>query len=97
MSYREALAAERRLAILEALAEAQPMPLADRVLLRVVEALGAPGGWAELAGDLAWLEAAGCITQLREDGRVLVQLRPLGEDVARGRARLPGVARPRRG
>jgi len=89
MSYADAIAAERRLAILQALAEAHPAPLAERVLARVVEEFGVPIGHAALDGDLAYLEAAGCLRRAERTARIT----PLGLDVAQGRVRIQGVAR----
>lgn len=93
MSFADLAAADRRLLILLALAEAPGYTLPARLLQAFMGGKGQRASADQVRGDLAWLEEQGLLS-LKSDVPTL-SLR--GIDVAADRARCPGVARPRPG
>ena len=94
MSYREILAAERRLLILQGLAEADGYSLRETVLGKLLEAQGENIGHVRLRAQLEWLRDA-LLIELEQDGDTwLARITRRGLDVAAGRSRVAGVARP---
>ena len=85
----------RRLSALQLLAEAPEYSHNDAVLRAGLSAVGHPVSADALRADLAWLAEQG-LAAVEAVGEVrVVRLTERGEDVAAGRARCPGVARPR--
>ncbi len=89
-----ALAADRRLIILQALDEAAGYRLRETVLGSAVEALGAAASRDRLRADLVWLAEQGLIELDQSADVWLARITARGLDVAQGRADCPGVARP---
>lgn len=95
MSYADHVAADARLRILQSL-EADPgYDLNEHVLAAALAALGHDVSRDRLRGDLAWLAEQGLVTVAEVGGLQVARLTARGADVALGRARVPGVARPR--
>jgi repressor of nif and glnA expression len=95
MKYAEMLAADQRLCLLTALAEAAGYALNEHVLKRALEAVGHALSTDSLRVHLAWLAEQGLTRVEHVDGLQIARLTPRGEDAAAGRAAVPGVARPR--
>ena len=92
-SYDDALRADRRLAILQILAAAADYTAHAHLLRRALETQGHRTAFDVLRGDLAWLDEQGAL--VLADGEIPVATLTLrGEDLARGVARVPGIARP---
>lgn len=93
-SYDETLREDRRLCALQILAGCADYTAHAHLLRDRLETLGHRPSMDQLRVDLAWLDEQGLI--VLADGRIPVATLTLrGEDAARGRAQLPGVARPR--
>lgn len=98
MSYSAVVAADIRLRLLQLLAAAPEYAQPESAL---GDSLGNDYGH-RLASDrltieTAWLDDAGLATRLPVGKTCIVTLTPRGLDVAKGRAEVPGVARPRPG
>ena len=78
---------------------ALPMFTGNEVALRslLAERYGHALSADRLRAELAWLDEQGLITAQQPGGVWLATLSGRGEDVARGLASMPGVARPRPG
>lgn len=94
MSYQDVLAEERRLLILRGLAEAGGYALRETVLARLLEAQGENIGHVRLRGQLEWLRDALLIELDQARDPWLAQITRRGLDVASGKTRVAGVARP---
>jgi DNA-binding GntR family transcriptional regulator len=95
MSFADHVAADARLCILQSL-EADPgYDLNEHVLAAALDALGHSLSRDRLRGELAWLEEQGLATVTDVSGVHVARLTARGADAALGRARIPGVARPR--
>lgn len=95
MSYREKQEADRRLAILQLLAEAG-YEVNDSVLNSALDDYGHRISRDMLLSDLAWLRDQGLVADRDLSGvTVVAQLTQRGLDVAEGRTTVPGVKRPR--
>ncbi|HHH12945.1 MAG TPA: hypothetical protein ENJ98_01795 [Thiolapillus brandeum] len=95
MSYRDIVAADLRLVILQALEEDPDYSHNDAVLQRMLDAVGHSVSTDRLRTELAWLAEQGLILINEIEDLVVSKLTARGEDVALGRTRVPGVARPR--
>lgn len=88
---------DRRLVILRYLSEDDDYSLNDSMLDKCLAGIGHGVSRDVLRSDLAWLAEQGLVTA-DEVGAILVAtLTARGDDVAKGRAVVPGVARPRPG
>lgn len=88
---------DQRLRILEVLAQDGAYSHNETVIHRALAALGHQVSADALHTQLAWLAEQGLVTT-EEVGTLLVAtLTRRGDDVANGRAKVPGVARPRPG
>lgn len=96
-SYAEIVAADQRLAILQALQEDADYSHNEHVLGRLLSAIGHHVSGDRLRSLLAWLEEQDLVGLTDLAGVTIVKLSRRGEDVALGLAREPGVARPRPG
>ncbi len=96
MSYPAAVAADRRLLILQALRQAHRYTAAARLLRSFLDSLGRPVSGDLLAHELAWLAEMGLIA-LEGGAEAVATLLPRGLDVAEGRTVVPGVRRPEPG
>jgi hypothetical protein len=93
-NYNQTVAADRRLLILKALAEAHGYTAHARLLRSFLDSFGHAVSADMLASDLAWLAEQGLIA-LHADS--IATLTPRGLDVAAGLALVPGVRRPEPG
>ena len=93
MSYADEVAADRRLMILRALEATAGYGANAALISRFLDSMGHQVSHDLLQGDLAWLGEQGFI-ELRDEAVLLTQR---GADIAAGRARHPGVRRPRPG
>lgn len=95
MGYSEIVAADIRLCILQALAEDADYAQNEHVLDAVLTSLGHSLPGAQLRAQVAWLEEQGLVTLDNVANVVMVvRLTDRGNDVAKGRASVPGVRRP---
>ncbi len=94
MSLSDIITADIRLAILRGLSEDLDYSLNEAILQRMLSALGHGISADRLRSELAWLEEQRLVTTEIESGILVARLTTRGEDVAQGRARVPGVARP---
>lgn len=94
MSYQEIVAADIRLSILAALEQDPAYSHNEYVLGSVLGAVGHAIGRDRLRTELAWLAEQGLITLEAGSDIQVAKLTARGEDVALGRARVPGVKRP---
>ena len=95
--YAELLASQQRRIILDALEGDPDYAHNDAILQAILESFGHAISLDKLATELAWLAEQGLIT-LETTGRLRVaKLTARGEDVALGRATVPGIRRRRPG
>ena len=97
MSYADIVIEDQRLAVLQALEQDPDYSHNEHVLGRVLQAVGHGISSDLLRTHLSWLAEQGLITTDDRAGLVVAKLTRRGEDVALGRSRVPGVARPRPG
>lgn len=95
MSYREVMAADQRLIVLQALEEDPGYSHNEGVLRSVLATMGHQVSRDALRTELAWLQEQGLIMVSDAGGVQVAKLTSRGQDVALGSARVPGVARPR--
>jgi len=86
-----------RLRLLQVLSEADGYEAHERGLSIALDAFGLPVSGERLRAALHWLEDAGLVTLGHVGESVVAHLSEAGDDVARGRARVAGVERPRPG
>jgi repressor of nif and glnA expression len=94
MSYRDLVEADMRLVILQVLEEDPDYSHNERILQAALERVGHGISSDRLRTELRWVEEQGLVT-IDDVGLFVVKLTHRGEDVALGRARVDGVARPR--
>ncbi|MEX0732856.1 MAG: hypothetical protein WED00_05745 [Aquisalimonadaceae bacterium] len=95
MSYANVVASDQRLVILQALEEDADYSHNEHVLRSVLSQFGHSVSRDRLRTELNWLSEQGLVSVAETGGIHIAKLTARGEDVARGRARVPGVARPR--
>ena len=95
MSLKDLLASDRRLVILRFLHEDAGYALNTSVLQAALDSIGHAVSRDCVETDCAWLEEQGLVTLERIESVTVVRLTPRGDDVATGRAYVPGVKRPR--
>ncbi len=95
MSLAAILAEDRRLAILRLL-DGEGGAVNESVMQTALDALGHPVSRDVVRGEFAWLAEQGLVeVETVADHVQVARLTGRGEDVAGGRARVPGVKRPR--
>lgn len=95
MPFSNAVSEDIRLAVLEVLEEDPGYAHNEDVLRRSIEFLGHKLSGDRMRSELSWLQEQGLL-EVSEVGPIWVaKLTSRGEDVALGRARVPGVRRPR--
>lgn len=87
----------QRLVILRLLAEVPGYDLNESILQDGLDAYGLDISRDGLRSQLAWLAEQGLLTLTQVGGSQLATLTGRGEDVATGRATVPGIKRPRAG
>jgi len=95
--YRETVAEHLRITVLRCLAEDSNYSINESLLLDMVETYGFAPSRDNLRAQLAWLAEQGLITIGGPDTCQVATLTARGEDVAKARATVPGVKRPRPG
>lgn len=95
MSYADVVASDQRLVILQALEQDADYSHNEHVLRSVCASVGHNVSRDRLRTELNWLAEQGLISVEETAGTQVARLTARGEDVAQGRARVPGVARPR--
>ncbi|MDH5785340.1 MAG: winged helix-turn-helix domain-containing protein [Chromatiales bacterium] len=97
MSFADIVNEDQRLSILQALEQDPDYSQNEHTLGRMLQAVGHGISGDKLHNHLAWLREQGLIELQQVSGMYVAKLTRRGEDVALGRARVPGVARPRPG
>lgn len=95
MSYRDLVTADIRLAVLQVLEEDPGYSHNERILKAALGRIGHQVSGDRLRTELRWHEEQGLVAIEDVGGLYVVKLTHRGEDVALGRARVDGVARPR--
>lgn len=100
LSFGDRVREETRLQILRCLAEAPEYTASDGLLHGQVNTVGVVCSLSQLRAAIYWLNELGLLVAQRAGGELGITLATLtsaGIDVAAGRERVPGVARPRPG
>lgn len=85
----------RRLTILRCLHELDDRRANSAVLHASIRELGVPGTRDDCEAELQWLQSAECVVITMRGSIIIAELTALGEEVAKGERRVPGIARPR--
>ncbi|EAU53540.1 hypothetical protein [Mariprofundus ferrooxydans] len=93
--FAEAKAADRRLAILQALAEDTAHRMNDRELQRMLHLFGHDMSAGDVRKDLSWLAARGLLTVEQVVTLQIATLTELGLSTSKGHNHVDGVALPR--
>ncbi|OBS10800.1 VpaChn25_0724 family phage protein [Acidihalobacter prosperus] len=93
--YADLVAEDRRLVLLQALTESPDYALRETVLLRLLEGERLAIGQDGLREELRWLADCGALTIEYHDGIQAARITARGADIAAGRTRVEGIARPR--
>lgn len=96
-AFADHIAADQRLTILQALEEDPDYAINEHLLRAALDEYGHGISSDKLRTELYWLAEQGLVTLEEVAGVKVARLTSRGEDVALGRARVPGVARPRPG
>ena len=96
-SFRKFATEHLRLAVLQILAADADYAHNELVLSSALEQLGHGVSRDNLRTELAWLAEQGLVSIEDVSGIRVARLLSRGQDVAKGVARVPGVARPRPG
>jgi len=94
MSFAEYQTADRRLVLLKALESAAQYRANAYLLRRFSDSLGHVVSADRIEQDLAWLAEQGLVTVEKTLEVTVATLTARGQDVATGRARVPGVQQP---
>jgi Fe2+ or Zn2+ uptake regulation protein len=94
-AYADAKAADRRLAMLQALMEDPACRMNDRELQSVLQMFAHDVSAGSVRKDLAWLAAHGLVSIEQVVTLQVVTLTELGRSTARGHNKVDGVAQPR--
>ncbi|MBX3589070.1 MAG: ArsR family transcriptional regulator [Ramlibacter sp.] len=97
MNFAEFETEDRRLVILRGLESATQYRANAFLIRRYCDAVAHVVSSDRIEQDLAWLAEQGLVTVERPEGVTVATLTARGQDVAAGRARVPGVARPQPG
>lgn len=92
--YSQMISADRRLVVLQALAEDPGYSHNESVLQSILEMFGHQVSRDQLRTMLAWLAEQGLVTTCDVGNIIVAELTSRGADVAAGRATVPGVRRP---
>lgn len=94
-TYADHLREERRLVLLQLLAEQTGYRANSSTLHAGLAFLGIPGSRDDINTDMAWLEEQGYLTlTIVSEGVRVAALSARGHDVAQGQALVPGIRRP---
>ena len=95
--YRQTVAEHLRITVLRCLVEDSNYSINESLLLDMVERYGFAPSRDNLRAQFSWLAEQGLISLGGSETCQVATLTARGEDVARGRATVPGVKRPRPG
>lgn len=95
MDFSDLLSQDRRLVILRFLAEDQDRTLNTSILQDALDQVGHGCSRDCVDTECAWLAEQGLVTTERVGPVTVVTLTGRGQDVAEGKATVPGVKRPR--
>lgn len=95
MSYRDLLNADQRQLILRTLEEDHDYSHNEHILRAALESMGHGVSRDKVRTEVSWLAEQGLVTVEDVSGTWVVKLTARGQDIALGRARVHGVARPR--
>jgi hypothetical protein len=95
MSFSELQTEDRRLVILQLLAESPGYRANEYLVLTALEGFGHVVSRDRLRADFAWLVEQSLVLAGETGGVLVPHLTDRGIDVAQGRAQHPGVKRPR--
>lgn len=95
MNFSEFETQDRRLTILRGLASATQYRTNTFLLQRYLDAVAHSVSRDRVESDLAWLAEQHLVTLERPEGVTVATLTSRGQDVAEGRAVVPGVAKPK--
>ena len=95
--FEEVLTQDRRLVILRFLSEDSDYTLNTSILQTALGQVGHSCSRAQVETECAWLQEQGLVAVTSVGNINVVKLTGRGQDVADGRARVPGVKRPRAG
>lgn len=93
MSYTKIVLENMRLVVLQALEEDPDYSHNESVIQGVLSTFGHSPSQDKLRTELHWLQEQDLVTLDDIGGVLVIRLTKRGEDVALGRARVPGVAR----
>lgn len=93
-TFNQHLREQRRLTILRLLAGVPSRSASSATLYSALPAMGVASSRDDVATDLAWLRDQDLVRFEQFDEAVIASLTGRGDDVAAGRAIVPGVARP---
>jgi len=94
-TYEQHQTEDRRLVIVRVLADSTSYQANEYLLESMLDSMGHSVSNDRLHSDLAWLAEQQLLTLQRLAGVTIARLSTRGFDVARGRAQVPGVKRPR--
>lgn len=94
MGLKEFQAADRRLRVLRLLTESNGYCANEALLANALRIFGYNASRDQLRTDLAWLAEQELVTVTDAGGLQIATLTARGQDVAAGRAVVPGVRRP---
>ncbi len=97
MALKQLIAEHQRLVILRMLSDVPGYDLNESILQDGLSAYGLDISRDVLKTQLSWLEEQGLITIDKVGTTQKAMLQARGEDVANGRAHVPGIKRPRAG
>ena len=97
MSMKQLMQAHQRLVILRCLSEVPGYDLNESIIQDSLDLYGLDISRDALRTQLAWLDEQGCISLKELSGTQLATLNSRGLDVVNGRAKVPGIKRPRPG
>ena len=93
-SFKEHLAADRRLVVLRLLADSTGYQANVYIVEAALNDMGHATSSDQVKGDLAWLDEQALLTRSDVAGVTIARITRRGLDVARGNATVPGVKRP---
>lgn len=94
MSYKDLLAQDRRLVILQLLEKSPGYKASQQLLYSALPGFGHEVSLDLVGTDIAWLYDNGCVHTALLGDVTVATLTQFGQDVAAGRISIPGVRRP---
>ena len=94
MNFAEFENEQMRLTILQVLESDQDYSMNDTVIHRALDSIGYSVSHDKLKTELTWLQEQSVLSLEQHASFTIVKLSPRGQDVALGRATIPGIPRP---